>query len=535
MEFDFIVVGGGTAGCVLANRLSADPARSVLLLEAGAHPRGFWTRVPAGTARMFNPGPYNWGYETEPEPELLGRRIYAPRGKALGGSSLINGMVFVRGQAADFDNWARVGVNGWSWSDVLPAYRRLENAALGDDPWRGRDGELRVAPPRYRHPSSESFVDACTHIGIPRNDDFNGASAEGAGFLQFSIDDRGLRHSAAEAFLFPVLKHRPNLEVVTEALGARVLIEQGRAAGVEYRRGGVLRQARARGEVVLASGAIASPALLMRSGIGAGAALRAQGIAVAQERPGVGANLQDHFYVHVNFRTDADSSLNRQLSGWRALRHGAHFLLRRQGLLTMGASQSAAFVRARPGAGRADTQINFKPVTWMRTDTGVVISPHHEVNAATCFLHPRSRGQVVLRDAEPDSAPRIHANYLSHPTDHQAVLGAIRLIRTIFAAAPMKARVHSEVLPGPGRETDEALLAYVRETGASMHHWVGTCRMGRHDDPQAVVDERLKVIGVDRLRVIDASVMPFIPSANTNAATYMVAERGASMLLADRR
>lgn len=535
MDFDFIVVGGGTAGCVLANRLSTDPSRRVLLLEAGPRPRGFWSRVPAGTARMFNPGPYNWGYETEPEPELKGRRVYAPRGKALGGSSLINGMVYVRGQAEDYDNWARVGVRGWSWSDVLPAFRRLENAALGEDRWRGRDGELRVTPPRYRHPSSEDFVEACARAGIPRNEDFNGASAEGAGFLQFSIDDRGWRHSAAEAFLFPILGKRPNLQVVTGALGARVLLEQGRATGVEYLQDGVLRQARARAEVVLAGGAIGTPAMLMRSGIGPGDELRGQGIAVALDRPGVGANLQDHFYVHVNFRTDGDSSLNRQLRGWRALRHGAHFLLTRQGLLTMGASQSAAFARVRPGPGRADTQINFKPVTWLRTGQGVVISPQPEVNASTCFLHPRSRGRVALRDASPTSAPQIHANYLSHPTDPEAVLGALRLIRRIFAQAPMSGRVVAETLPGPQRQTDDALLDYVREMGASMHHWVGTCRMGRADDPQAVVDERLRLIGVQGLRVVDASVMPFIPSANTNAPTYMIAERGAGFILEDHR
>lgn len=535
MAFDFIVVGGGTAGCVLANRLSADPAHRVLLLEAGARPKGFWTRVPAGTARMFNPGPYNWGYETEPEPQLKGRRIYAPRGKALGGSSLINGMVFVRGQAADFDNWAHAGVTGWSWSDVLPAYRRLERASLGEDAWRGRQGELHVAPPRYRHPSSEDFVDACTRVGIPRNDDFNGASAEGAGFLQFNIDERGWRHSAAQAFLFPILERRPNLQVATEALGARVLIEGGRAVGVEYWQGGRMHQARARAEVVLAGGAIATPALLMRSGIGPAEALGEHGIPVTAARAGVGTNLQDHFYVHVNFRTDPDSSLNRQLGGWRALRHGIHFLLRRQGLLTMGASQSAAFVRVRPGAGRADTQVNFKPVTWLRTATGVVINPHHEVNAATCFLHPRSRGQVSLRDATPHGAPRIQAHYLSHPVDQEAVLAAIRLIRRIFDAAPLRARVQGEVLPGTARQSDAALLDYIRETGASMHHWVGTCRMGRTDDPLAVVDERLRVIGVDRLRVVDASVMPWIPSANTNAATYMVAERGAGFVLQDAR
>ena len=531
MMFDYIIVGGGTAGCVLANRLCADPDCEVLLLEAGGHPKGLWPRMPAGTAKMFNRGPYNWGFETEPEKELHNRRIYAPRGKGLGGSSLINGMVFGRGQAQDYDDWAQFGVRGWSWSDVLPHFKAIESREAGDACWRGLGGELSIVDPGYVHPASADFVAACTQAGIAPNPDFNGALGNaGAGLLQFNIR-AGQRHSAAHAFLQPV-KSRRNLHVLDHCQATRLLLDGMQAVGVAYKRAGVELRAKARREVIVAAGAFGSPALLMHSGIGNAALLADKGVATVHHLPGVGENLQDHFYTHSIFDCTPDSSLNRDFSGWRQLLHGIQYLLTHSGALTMGASQAAAFVTALPGSTRPDTQINFKPVTWSRkSDGSVAIVKTPQFCAAACFLRPVSRGQVAIGSGDPLSAPVIRANYLSASQDQQAVLNAFRIARQIFAQPALRQRVIAEHLPGAAVQDDAALLDHVRRHGASMHHWAGSCRMG--NDANAVVDERLRVHGMARLRVVDASVFPLIPSTNTNAPTFMLADRAAKLMLED--
>lgn len=534
MQFDYIIVGGGTAGCVLANRLSENPRTRVLLLEAGTHARSLWTSMPAGTAKVFNRGRHNWGFETEPVMGLDGRRIYAPRGKGLGGSSLINGMVFLRGHAEDYDSWSDFGVKGWGWSDLLPFYKSLERREGGTDAQRGHEGELDVQDPLYRHPSSQAFIEACDHAGIPRNSDLNGeAGCRGASFLQFNIRN-GRRLSSARAFLDPV-RGRRNLTVLTHSQASRVLLRDGQAVGVEFIRHGALQQAMAGREVLLSTGAFGSPTLLMRSGIGPAAELRQHGIEVLADLAGVGQNLHDHFYIHTVFRCPPASSLNKDLAGWRVMLQGAHYLLTRRGPLTMGASQSVAFAHSHAHVDRPDLQVNFKPVTWTRTLAGVHISRQNEVSASVCHLRPTSRGSVGLRSAQPLDAPVIRPNFFATAEDQAAGIASIRLVRDIFAQEPLRRRSMSEVAPGAALQSDSELTAFIRAHGASMHHWVGTCRMGGDGDPNAVLDERLRVRGVGRLRVVDASAMPSIPSANTNGPTYALAARASALVLEDAR
>ncbi|WP_439813619.1 GMC family oxidoreductase [Zavarzinia sp. CC-PAN008] len=530
--FDYIVVGAGSAGCVVASRLSEDPATRVLVLEAGPEPKDFWIKVPAGMARLFLPGPVNWGYFTEPEPHLDNRKIYWPRGKTLGGSSAINGMAYVRGHAQDFDDWRQMGCTGWSWADVLPLYKRSERRETGATEHHGAAGELSVSDPVFRHASSRDFVESGVNIGLARNLDLNGDAHDGIGFLQFTIN-KGQRHSSYEAFLAPV-RRRPNLKIETGALTRRILVEQGRAVGIEYEKDGQVRTARANAEVVLSAGALNTPQILMLSGIGPGQDLARRGIPVVLDLPGVGRNLQDHLYVHVVAHVTADSSINRELRSARKYLHGANYLARGKGYLTMGASQACAFVSGLPGASHPDLQINFRPVNFELTARGAIeIGDHPQVTASVCHLRPQSRGRVELRSADPKDTPVLFANYLDAEADRQALIAGVRWIRRIFAAEPFSRRILAEELPGPAIQSDAEILGFVRRLATSMYHPVGTARMGI--DAMAVVDPALKVRGLAGLRVADASIMPTITSGNTNAPSIMIGEKAADLIRAEAK
>ncbi|WP_423458453.1 GMC family oxidoreductase [Ottowia sp. VDI28] len=528
--YDFIIVGAGTSGSVLANRLSEDPSRSVLLVEAGPRPRGLWVNMPAGVSKLIFPGPYNWGFHTEPEPELAGRRIYAPRGRGLGGSSLINGMAFFRAQPQDYEDWKALGVQGWGWSDLLPLFRKIERRDEGTSTQRGRSGELHITDPLYVHESTRDFMHAAQGMGVRANADFNEEGADGVGLIQFNID-KGERHSADKAFLYPAMRTRPNLTVLTDAQVARVLLDEQRTAtGIEVRpTGAPLRQIRCRREVILCAGAFGSPQLLLNSGVGPEDALREAGVPVRHALRGVGHNLQDHMYIHHTFACDDAASLNAQFRGARSILRGVQYLLTKQGPLTTGASQACAFVRSSQAVSRPDLQICFRPVSWVFTPAGSMeIGKNPELTVSVCNLRPDSRGQVKLAGHDPFEAPRIHANYLRAPRDQAVAISSVRTVRKIFEQAPLAQRVRAELAPGQAAQSDEQILDYVRQTAQSMHHWAGTCKMGT--DEESVVDSELRVHGIRHLRVADCSILPRIVSANTNAISFVVGEKASTFI-----
>jgi choline dehydrogenase len=534
--WDYIIIGAGSAGCVLANRLSANPAHKVLLLEAGGTDRRLWVQIPIGYARTFRDPSVNWMYQTLPDPALGGRSSYWPRGKVLGGSGSINAMAYVRGQPADFDAWAQRGNPGWAWDDVLPFFLRSEDHAGGASTYHGSGGPMRVTDIADQvHPLCARFLDAAQSLGFGHTTDFNGPQGEGVGIYQISTRN-GLRESSATAFLRPALQ-RPHLMVHTHAHATRLLTEGRRAVGVQYLRGGVQVEARARREVILCAGAIGSPQLLQLSGIGSAGLLASLGIDLVADLPCVGEGLQDHLHITHVYRARVPT-LNDALHPWsRKLLAGLRYLARRDGPLSMSVNQAGGFVRSgTPAAERPNLQLYFNPATYttqpgdgrrmMNTDP----FPGFSMSVHAC--RPTSRGHVRITSRDAQAPPAITPNYLDTNHDRAEALAGARLLRALAGAAPLRDVIASEILPGPGATSDDALMEDFRARADTIFHPVGTCGMGP-DPARSVVDARLRVHGIAGLRVVDASVFPAITSGNTHAPVVMVAEKGAQMVLED--
>ena len=526
IEADYIVVGAGSAGCVVAARLSEDPSVRVLVLEAGGSDARFWIHVPLGYGKTITDKSVNWMYETEPDPQLHGRKVFWPRGKVLGGSSSINGLLYVRGQAQDYDHWRQLGNAGWSFEDVLPYFRRSEvRVGPADDRLHGRDGPLGVSDLPDRTELAESYIQAATELGIPRTEDFNGAAQEGVGYYHVTAK-HGRRSSAATAFLRPAMK-RPNLTVLTEALATRIVLEGRRAAGVAFTQGGVAKQAKAKREVILCGGAINSPHLLMVSGIGPAQHLQESGVAVAHDLPGVGQNLQDHFQARITYRCRYPVTLNDvMMSKWRMMLAGLQYATQRRGPLTISAGQVGIFARTRPELETPDVQFLLIPFSADRPGEGLNKFSGFLQNC--CQLRPESRGEILLRGPDAATYPAIHANYLSSELDRRTLVEGLKLGRRIAARPAMQHWIEAEHLPGADVQGDDGLLEHARRYGGSIFHPSGTCKMGR--DRMAVVDEQLRVIGLDGLRVADAAIMPTVVSGNTNAACIMIGEKAADLI-----
>ncbi|MDE2447976.1 MAG: GMC family oxidoreductase N-terminal domain-containing protein [Gammaproteobacteria bacterium] len=533
-EFDYIIVGAGSAGCVLANRLSASGRHRVLLLEAGGSDFSPWIRVPVGYARTFTDPRYNWMYRTEPEAALDNRTAFWPRGKVLGGSSSINAMVFVRGQPSDYEDWRIAGNPGWGWQDVLPYFRKLEDHAWGASEYHGAGGPVHVHDPSAAvHPLCATFLTACAEAGIAITRDFNGPEPEGAGLWQVTIRN-GVRVSSASAYLRPALR-RPNLELATGARATRLLFAGAAAAGVEYLRGGSRQAATARREVVLSAGAIGSPQLLELSGIGDPELLRRLEIPVVASLRSVGRRLQDHVCVSYFYRSKVPT-LNDELAPFLGKARAAlRYVLRRRGPLSMSVNQAGAFVRSRPELGRPNLHIYFNPASYSTTSSGQsrrLLNPDPFPGFLMSFntCRPTSRGSVHLRSPDPLASPVIAPNSLSTPEDVADVYEGARMLRRISAAKPLAAVIESELLPGEGIRSDAEVLQDFRRRAGSVFHPCGTCAMGP-DATGSVVDSRLRVHGVANLRVVDASIFPAVTSGNINAPTLMVAERAADLIL----
>ena len=527
-DYDYIVVGAGSAGCVLANRLSASGRHSVLLLEAGGEDDDRWIHIPLGYGKHFSNPRVNWLYSADTDEKTGSRRIAQPRGKVLGGTSSINGLVYVRGQREDYDHWRDLGNAGWGYADVLPYFRKAEDNARGEDEFHGVGGPLSVSDYADRHPLCDAFFAAAEACGYPRNADINGAKQEGFGYNQFTVR-KGRRCSTAVAYLKPA-RGRPNLTVATNAHAARVLFSDKRAAGIEYLRNGTRQAAKAKREVILAAGAFNSPQLLQLSGVGPAGVLRDLGIELVADVPGVGANLQDHYNGRLVFECNERFTLNDVVGHpLRELREGLRYVFQRKGFLTMGASTATGFVSTDPRTSRPDVQIGL--VLYSTDKFGDRLHPFSGFTFLVRLLRPESRGTVAIASADPLRPPVITPNYLAAPKDGEVLVEGMKLAQSLVEAAPMRRYVARAHEPAPVPASDDAWLQYLRAKGGISYHPVGTCRMGSGDD--AVVDERLRVRGLEGLRVVDASIMPTLVSGNTNAPTIMIGEKGADMILAD--
>jgi len=524
IETDFIVVGAGSAGCAVAARLSEDPATRVVLVEAGGEDRNRWIHIPLGFGKTFADPSVNWCYETEPDPGAADRRVFWPRGKVLGGSSSINGMVYIRGQAEDFDHWRQLGNTGWSFEDVLAYFTRSEHQTRGADAYHGTGGPLCVSDVA-QHPICEAFIQAAVELGFPRNDDFNGASQDGVGYHQTTTRN-GRRCSTAVGYLWPAMA-RPNLRVITNALSEKLIFDGRRAIGVQFRQDAGLVTARASRGVILCGGAVNSPQLLMLSGIGPREHLMELGIPVLHHLPGVGQSLQDHYSAPIKLKCRLPITVNDVMrSNAKKLRAGLEYYMFHRGPLSMISSPAALFARTRPELASPDVKISISPFSAERPQDGL-----HRFSGFTTIayqLRPESRGQIKLKSANSADPPAVYPNYLATETDQQTIVAGLKLIRRLLAHRRLQSFAESEFQPGPAVESDEQLLDYARRRGGTVYHPTSTCKMG--NDSMAVVDPELRVHGIDGLRVADASIMPTVVSGNTNAATIMIGEKAADMV-----
>jgi choline dehydrogenase len=533
-HYDFIIVGAGSAGCLLANRLSADPANRVLLLEAGGKDRNPLFRLPMLMGKLFHSGIYNWHYHTEPEPYLNGRSLYWPRGKVLGGTSTINGMLYVRGNRHDYDRWSQLGLPGWSYDEVLPAFRRSENHIQRNGEFHNGDGELTVCRARGSNPLMDVFCAAGKEAGYPLNDDFNGASQEGFGRYDFTIR-KGKRWSTSWAFLRPAL-HRPNLTVLTGAETTRLILENGRATGVEYLRDGQLSKAYADRDIVLSAGVVNSPKALLLSGIGPADELKQVGVKPVHDLPGVGKNLQDHVDCVMSWECRQPITLYSDLRADKLIPSVVQGMLFGEGITTTFPYEAGAFIRSNEALVAPDIQLHFMPALEKTANLHFpnpfkkeAVEANHGFTLRVGPVNPASRGEITLRSANPTDAPKIQANYLQSDFDIRTMIDGIRLTRDIIAQKAFEPYRGRELAPGPVMESDEDLTTWLRATAMTTFHPVGTAKMG--NDPLAVVDARLKVHGIDGLRVADASIMPIISSGNTNAPSIMIGEKCAEFVL----